>query len=75
MKVTLVTASKREYIIEIKVSDQIITLKEKAALTSEFCLDNVRVIYNGRLLDDSKTVADYRIAEESRIHILLAFIS
>lgn len=56
--------------VEIEASDSIRMLKDKIAIQTSVHPDRMRLIYSGKELADTNTIADYNIQKESKLQLV-----
>lgn len=61
--------------IDVEGTDTIVHLKGKIQLREGVPVHIQRLIFNGRQLEDERTVEDYNIQKESTLHLLLRLLS
>lgn len=59
------------FIIPRDSSESIMTLKYKIEEIAEIDVDSIRLIFQGKQLEDNRTLEDYNIVKGSIIHIVL----
>lgn len=57
--------------IEVKDTDTISSIKDKIRDIEGIPQDQMRLVFNGKQLEDNNTIADYGIMAESSIHLVL----
>jgi UV excision repair protein RAD23 len=68
MQLQIKTLSNEKFTIECELTDTVRTIKEKIAakdLKDKYEADAVKLIFSGKILEDSKTLESYSIAQDS----------
>lgn len=58
--------------LDVESSDFILTVKRKFFEKEGVTLDQQRLIYGGKALEDDRTLADYNVQKDSLIHLVLS---
>ena len=72
--VNIKTLTGKILIIGIHSSSTIEDLKEKICDSERIAASSQRLIFEGKQLEDNKTIADYNIKNESTLHMVLKLI-
>jgi hypothetical protein len=57
--------------MEVNDEDTIASIKAKIAVKEEIPVDEQRLVFNGRQLEDDCQIKDYNIQNDSHIHLVL----
>lgn len=73
MHITLKTLQQQTFKVEIDPSETVIALKEKIAKEKgvDYAVENQKLIYAGKILDDGKVISEYKIEEKNFVVIML----
>jgi len=74
MIVTLKTLQQQTFKVEIDPEETVSKLKEKIATEKgdEYAIENQKLIYAGKILDDAKRISEYKIEEKNFVVIMVA---
>ena len=61
----------KNFQLEVESSDTVRVLKEKIEIVKEIPVENQRLIFEGKQLDDGRTLGDYSIQRDSTVHLIL----
>lgn len=74
MQITLKTLQQQTFKVEVDPNETVRTLKEKieADKGKDFCADGQKLIYAGKILDDTKSIDSYKIEEKSFVVVMVS---
>lgn len=70
LKVITLAGDERE--IEVEPSDKILQLKEKLEEQDGIPVAQQRLIFQGKQLNDDKTIASYKLQTGTKVHMVVA---
>jgi len=71
MQLFIKTLTGKTFTIETESTDSVDSVKTKIEDVEGIPIDQIRLVYVGRQLEDGRTLSNYQIKNESTIHLVL----
>lgn len=71
MQIFIKTLTGKNMVTQVEPSDTIASLKAKIQDREGIPVDQQRLIFGGKQLDDTKTIQDYNIQSDNSVHLVL----
>jgi len=71
MQIFVKTLTGKSIVTDVDTTDTVLTLKKMVADKEGIPVDQQRLIYGGKQLEDSRQLSDYNIQRDSTVHLVL----
>ncbi|MCE0798948.1 MULTISPECIES: ubiquitin-like domain-containing protein [unclassified Buttiauxella] len=70
MQINFVDENDSEFSLDVESADTILNVKSRIADNTGVSIDRIRLVYNGKVLDEGLTLGVYNIADGATINIV-----
>ncbi|WMJ24074.1 ubiquitin-like protein [Paludicola sp. MB14-C6] len=74
MQIFVRTLNGKNITLDVEASDSVLNLKEQISKKEGISVNEQRLLFNGKQLEDTSTLSDYNIGKESIIHLAMKHI-